>query len=114
MHGEKPKCSCWEDPQMRAMREQQVDGLGTAIQASVMQACMQMGICDLASTYVAGSVFAAIVYWVAYTQRGDQQDPTLEQIAAAAEQVVKMGKERLEGARWKDLDRMPVHSDMRN
>jgi hypothetical protein len=111
---EKPKCSCWTDQESKSKREIQIDGIERAIQQSVMQACEMMGICNDASEYVAGAVMAGLVFWAAYSRRGDGQVPTMDEIKSAGEQIVLCCRERLEGARLQDLDRMTPPSDRIN
>ncbi len=110
----KPKCQCWTDPQSAAQRETQIDGIEAAIQISVQQACNQMGICSDAYAYTAGAVMAGLVFWVAFNLRGDGEAPTAEQFQQAGENVVQLCRERLEGARWQDLDRMVSPTETRN
>lgn len=99
---------------MVAVREQQIDGIEQAVQISVQQACDTMGICPDAYAYTAGAVMAGLVFWVAYHLRGDGEQPNEENFQQAGEKIVGMCRERLEGARWQDLDRMPVASEARN
>ncbi len=95
---DKPKCDCWQDPDMAQQRELQIDGLGQAIQHAVDMAVREMNICAPATPYVAGSVVAGIVFWVAYMLRGDGSVPTGEQVAKAELEVLLHSRERLDKA----------------
>ena len=91
-----------------------VDGILTGVQASLEQACRDMGLCDKSTPYVGGAVLAGVLFWVAYHLRGDSEQPTQEQVAAAGELVVQLCKERLEGARMMDMDNIPTASEARH
>ena len=99
----KPDCTCWQDPAKRDDKEHRVDAIGSAIQASIQQAVTDLQLCTGACTYVAASAVAGIVFWAAFVQRGDGKTPTAEQIAAAELEIITMSRERLEGARFRDM-----------
>lgn len=99
----KPDCKCWQDPKLRHDKELRVDAIGSAIQASIQQAVADLQLCPETCAYVAGSAMAGIVFWVAYVQRGDGKPPTTEQLAQAEVEVIASSRERLNGARSRDV-----------
>lgn len=106
----KPDCACFQDPELAKQKEQLVEGMARGLQISLNQSAAAMGFCAETAPYIAGTVMHLVIFWVAYSLRGDGQPPTDQQVAEAERLVIEVSRARLEGAGTSMFGDVPVQS----